>query len=77
LRTRRGDARWLAQLAIERLPATAAGSDLAVVQDDLELSLETAIQRRYTNPVVVWILLKIFVPILVRLVIDWWTHRKE
>ncbi|MBN1910029.1 MAG: hypothetical protein JW818_09845 [Pirellulales bacterium] len=32
---------------------------------------------RYGNPVVIWILLNVVVPVVVRLVIEWWVHRKE
>lgn len=32
---------------------------------------------RVGNPVVIWVLLNLVVPIVVRLVVEWWLRRKE
>ena len=38
---------------------------------------ETMPGRRAGNPVMIWILLNVVVPIIVRLVVEWWLSRDE
>jgi len=76
LRCRPDDARWLVRLAAAQLPAERATEE-EPLRERITATLTTAVRRRYGNPVVVWLLLNIVVPIVVRLVIQWWLNRKE
>jgi len=79
LRLRAADSRWLARLAVEQLPP-APPRDFHRYEQEwrarLKGSLGKAVRRRYGNPVIVWILLNVVVPVVVRLVIEWWLNRK-
>jgi len=44
---------------------------------ELRSSLAASVRARYASPLVVWVLLNVVVPIVVRLVIEWWLRRKE
>jgi len=78
LRLRPADSRWLIRLAVEQLPpgpvCESAGRALA---GELRSSLAASVRARYASPLVVWVLLNVVVPIVVRLVIEWWLRRKE
>ena len=76
LRCRPDDARWLVRLAAAQLPAQRE-TDEGALRHRITATLETAVRRRYGNPVVVWLLLNVVVPIVVRLVVEWWLNRKE
>jgi len=80
LRLRPGDSRWLIDLALARLPKTVP-PDFYMWEDRwrtrLKDKLTTAVWQRYGNPVVIFILLNVVVPIVVRLVIEWYLSRKE
>jgi hypothetical protein len=43
----------------------------------LESHLKAAVRHKYKNPAAVWILLNVIVPIVVKLVMQWWLNRKE
>ena len=80
LRLRSADSRWLARLAIEQLPPTPPRdfqSHRHQLHARLKASLSQSVRERYGNPVVVWVLLNVVVPVVVRLVIDWWQNRKD
>jgi len=80
LRLRRRDARWLIHVAAAKL-AWQAPADLRYRQaewrEHLAHHLEEVVRRSYGNPVVVWFLLNVVVPIVVKLVIEWWLNRQE
>ena len=76
LRCRQDDARWLVRLAAAQLPTDRA-TEREPLRHRITATLETAVRRRYGNPVVVWLLLNVVVPIVVRLVVEWWLNRKE
>ena len=44
---------------------------------NLEDRLTQAVRQKCGNPLVVWLLLNIVVPIVVKLVLEWWSNRKE
>ncbi len=76
LQSRPNDARWLVGLAVAQLPAQEE-VDLGQMRGRITASLEESVRQRYGSPVLVWLLLKVVVPIVVRLVLDWWSNRKE
>jgi len=41
----------------------------------LTVNLGLLVRMKYGNPIVIWILLNIIVPVVVRLVIEWWLNR--
>ena len=81
LRLRPKDTRWLVRLAVAQLPPEPPPvlylMDKAAWGDRLRASLGDAIRQRYGNPLVVWFLLYVVVPVLVRLVIEWWLQRRK
>lgn len=80
LRLRAADSRWLIRLAVEQLseePCIQGREGERVYRTRLTAVLRESVRHRYGNPVVVWVLLNIVVPVVVRLVLEWWLHRKE
>jgi hypothetical protein len=83
LRLRLEDARWLIGLARKELPDRPAparfdASQLRAWHGRLQKRLRGAVQEKYPkNPAVTWVLLNIIVPIVVKLVTEWWLSRKE
>lgn len=80
LRLRLADSRWLIGLAQKELPdrpPRAFQDRLSVWQPRLRQKLETEVKHQYQNPIVVWMLLNVIVPIVVKLVLEWWFSRKE
>ncbi len=79
LRCRPNDSRWLVRLAVEQLPAEtlADGETDEQLRRRIGAKLEQAVRERCGNPVVIWLLLNVIVPIVVRLVVEWWMNRKE
>jgi len=78
LRCREGDARRLIRLAVAELP------DRQPVRfkdrpdawaSRLRDKLAPQIRQTYGNPVVIWILLNIVLPVVIKLVIEWWFNR--
>ncbi len=69
----------LVREAIEFLPEQAAASDQpADWRRRLAGHLKTRVrEQRVGNPVIIYILLNVVIPIVVRLVIDWWLKRRE
>jgi hypothetical protein len=80
LRCRREDSRWLIGLAQDALPDRPPEAVHDRYEDwhvTLDNRLREAVPHRYGNPVVVWMLLNIIVPLVVKLVLEWWFDRKE
>jgi hypothetical protein len=80
LRLRSDDSRWLIRSAVERLSEEPCGHGYdseRACRLRLVAYLEEKVRDRYGNPVVVWVLLNIVVPVVVRLVLEWWVHRRE
>jgi hypothetical protein len=77
---RSADSRWLIRLAVDELSDEPCGQGRegeCAYHTRLAAVLREAVRHRYGNPVVVWVLLNIVVPVVVRLVLEWWLHRKE
>ncbi len=80
LRLRSDDSRRLIRMAVDQLPdePDAQGPEEECAwRKRLTAVLRDRVRQRYGNPVVVWVLLNIVVPVVVRLVLEWWLHRKE
>lgn len=80
LRGRPKDSRWLIGLAFTELserPPRAADEEVPQSYARIETRLAAAVHQRYGNPVVVWVLLNIIVPAIVKLVLEWWLEHKE
>ena len=74
------DSRWLIRLAVDQLPdePVSEGCDEEhACRRRLAAVLRDNVRQRYANPVVVWVILNIVVPVVVRLVLEWWLHRKD
>jgi hypothetical protein len=80
LRLRPADTRYLVAIALNQLPPKPP-HDFAEHKREwrarLTDSLDRAVRQRYANPVVVWVLLNVVVPIVINLVIDWWRNRED
>ena len=76
LRLRSDDSRWLIRLAVGILERSRS-VDRPGLTRLMEDSLARAVRQRYVNPVVVWLLLHLVLPNLIRLVIAWWFEHKE
>lgn len=80
LRCRTEDSRRLIGLAVDQLPDRAP-VDFQDGYDDwharLQGQLHDAVRHQCGNPVVIWLLLNIVVPVVVKLVLEWWFNRKE
>ena len=84
LRLRRKDSEWLIREAIK----SAQGGYLAS-KHTLSMHLKFLVRTRYGlvcaengevkygNPILIWFLLNIIVPVVVRLVIEWWLNQME
>ena len=76
LHVRPDDTRWLIRLAVGILERSQT-SDRPVLARAIEDSLTRAVRQRYGNPVVVWLLLHLVLPAVIRLVLAWWFEHKE
>jgi len=70
---------WLVRDAVEFLPEMPPPGEQT---DDWHPRLAAHLRERVRgqlvgNPVLIWILLNVVVPIVVRLVIEWWLRRKD
>ena len=74
LRLRPDDTRWMVAEAVDYL--THVGRDGNKVER-LKLHLTGLIRARYGNPLLVWFLLNVVLPIVVKLVVAWWLNRQE
>jgi hypothetical protein len=78
LRLRPADSRWLIRLAVEQLSeGPYVQGDECALHAKLTAVLWERVRDRYGNPVAVWVLLNIVVPAVIRLVLEWWLHRRE
>ena len=74
LRQRPADARWMIAAAVDYLQyACRDGNEI----DRMELHLARSVRARYGNPLLVWFLLNVTLPIVVKLVVEGWFDRKE
>lgn len=76
LRIRKKDSQWLLKVAVE-IAAQQDGINAMRLIDTLYTSLEYRIRKKYGNPIVIWFLLKFVLPIVIRLVINWWFDRLQ
>ena len=67
LRLRRRDSEWLIEEAVRM--------GRLIGERRLTVNLGLLVRMKYGNPIVIWILLNIIVPVVVRLVIEWWLNR--
>jgi hypothetical protein len=72
LRLRRADSLWLIRVANGKFLFTRHWAPSAEYAENLNGDLREVIRQRYGNPFVVWFLMYIIVPIVVRLAIAWW-----
>jgi hypothetical protein len=80
LRMRSDDSRWLIRMAVDHLrdePGGQGRGEECAWRKRLTVVLRDRVRQRYGNPLVVWVLLNVVVPVVVRLVLEWWLHRKE
>ena len=74
LRQRPGDARWMIADAVDYLSyACHDGNEI----ERMKLHLAGSVRARYGNPLLVWCLLNVILPIVTKLMIQWWFNRKE
>jgi len=74
LRQRPGDARWMIAEAVNYLKCSCRdGNEI----ERTRAYLAGSVRARYGNPLVVWCLLNVILPIVMKLVIEWWFQRKE
>lgn len=74
------ESRWLIGLAASQLPDRPPRDFQDRYQDwhdRLEEHLQTAVRHKCGNPIIVWMLLNVIVPIVTKLVLEWWFNRKE
>lgn len=78
LRLRRRDSVWLIENAIAALPLQPPGNveTRKLFENSLKTILERRIRERYGNPFIVFFLLKVILPIVIRLVIEWWLNSR-
>ncbi len=78
LRMRRKDSRRLLWQAFCYLPDLSGLSirEIQNVEITLKSYLSREIKKKYGNPIVIFILLRIILPIVIRLVIKWWLNRR-
>lgn len=76
LRLRRRDSEWLIEEAVAMCnlhihkPLWLRGAGLLNY-------LSGRVREEYGNPILIWFLLNVIVPVVVRLVIEWWLNRRE
>ena len=74
LRQRPRDARWMIAEAVNYLRhACRDGNEV----ERMRSHLARLVRVRYGNPLAVWFLLNVILPIVVKLVTEWWFNRKE
>ncbi len=80
LRLREEDSKWLIRTAISYLPLRPWRFDETtkeMIQINLKALLQNDIKDTYGNPFVIFILLRIILPIVLRLVIEWWLNQED
>ena len=74
LRLRPDDSRWLLSAGVEYADRSPADGDLAA---GLRSHLAELVRQRYGNPLVLFLLLKIVLPIVIELILRWWLERNR
>lgn len=74
LRLRPDDSRWLFAEGVEYANRAPADGDLAA---GLRTHLSELVRKRYGNPLVLFLLLKIVLPIVIELILRWWLERNR
>ena len=74
LRLRPGDSFWLIGASLDFLPRTEHDGN---EPGRLREYLNKLVRGRYGNPILVWVLLNIVVPVVVKLIIEWWMNRNN
>lgn len=73
LRLRPADSRWLITAGVEYLSHAACDGNQ---EERMQSHLAGLVRRQYGNPLLAWFLINVVLPIVVKLVIEWWNHRK-
>ncbi len=74
LRARPCDSRWLIATGVEYLSHAACDGNQV---ERMRSHLTGLVRSRYGNPILVWLLINVVLPIVVKLVIEWWFRRGE
>ncbi|MCR4411292.1 MAG: hypothetical protein NUV77_02570 [Thermoguttaceae bacterium] len=74
LRARPADSRWLIAAGVEYLSHAACDGNQ---EERMRSHLAGLVRSRYGNPLLVWFLINVVLPIVVKLVIEWWFRRGE
>ena len=74
LRLRPGDSFWLIGAARDYMQTAERDGREA---DRLQKHLHKLVRGRYGNPILVWVLLNIVVPVVVKLIIEWWMNQNN
>jgi hypothetical protein len=80
LRARRADARWLIGLAVEQLPDQPPADFQSRRQEwktRLRTRLSEEVRHQCGNPLIVWVLMNVIIPIVIKLVLEWWSNRRK
>ncbi|KKL78060.1 hypothetical protein LCGC14_2028640 [marine sediment metagenome] len=80
LRMRANDSRWLIRSAILYLPTQSwriSENTKILIFRNLRKFLKKKVRDIYGNPIIIFILVNIIIPIIIRLVIDWWLNREN
>ncbi len=71
---------WMIRRVVTRLPFSSWNVSERTYERMFEKNsnlLREDIRHRYGNPIVIWFLINVIVPIIVRLVINWWTKERN
>jgi hypothetical protein len=74
LRRRPKESRWIVSKTVSLLP-TKIPENLEQYEKFLCRLVSIDVREQYGNPVVVFVLLNVIVPLIVKLVIEWWVKR--
>ena len=74
LRLRPGDSLWLINASLNFLQTTTRDGN---EPGRLREYLNRLVRGRYGNPILVWVLLNIVVPVVVKLIIEWWMNQNN
>ena len=80
LRLRKSDSKWLLHIAagyLPFMPQEMSKETYKLIESNLRELLVRDIRKRYGNPVIIFILLRIIMPIVIRLIIEWWSNHYE
>ena len=78
LRRHRREAQWMVYKSVEFLPEKPpVGTTKEEWEGKLRKHLTTEIKSNYKSAILIWILLYVVLPIIVRLMINWWFSQAE